>query len=98
MSFWSTCHRLELAIKYSVGAELLRDIKECLMELYHLYKKSSKKLCSFEDLINKLKDLVELEGNYTEDTETVPINACGTQRIALSNIEFFLVRMFSYSD
>ena len=50
MSFWSTCHRLELAIKYSVGAELLRDIKERLMELYHLYKKSSKKLCSFEDL------------------------------------------------
>ena len=43
---WCTFHQLQLAIKESAVTVLLNDIKECLMKLHYLYKKSTKKLRS----------------------------------------------------
>ena len=75
------CHQLELAIKDSIGAGLLNDIKECLMKLYYLYEESSTKLRSLNQLVKDLDGLVDLVDNPTEDNGVAPIKACGTRWI-----------------
>ena len=88
LSFWCICHRLELAIKDAIGNGLLSDIKECLLRLYYLYNKSSKKLRSLEELIKDLEGLIkDLEGlialqdSCIEDEGIAPMKACGTRWI-----------------
>ena len=40
---------------------MLNDIKECLMKLFCLYNKSTKKLRSLKKLIDELDDLLDLD-------------------------------------
>ena len=79
---------MELAIKDAIGNGLLSDIKECLLRLYYLYNKSSKKLRSLEELIKDLEGLIkDLEGlialqdSCFEDAGIAPMKACGTRWI-----------------
>ena len=81
LSFWCICHRLELAIKDAIGNGLLSDIKECLLRLYYLYNKSSKKLRSLEELIKDLEGLIALQDSCIEDEGIAPMKACGTRWI-----------------
>ena len=71
----------ELAIKDSIGAGLLNDIKECLMKLYYLYEESSTKLRSLNQLVKDLDGLVDLVDNPTEDNGVAPLKVCGTRWI-----------------
>ena len=81
LSFWRICHSLELAIKDAIGNGLLSDIKECLLRLYYLYNKSSKKLRSLEELIKDLEGLIALQDSCIEDEGILPMKACGTRWI-----------------
>ena len=56
---WCMAHRLELAIKESLGGTKFNDIDEMLLNIYLLYEKSSKKLSQLEELAVNLKDLYE---------------------------------------
>ena len=79
--FWCIVHQLELAIKDSIGDGLLHDIKECLLKLYYLYNKSTKKLRSLKELISELDGLSDLNDNTIGDDGVAPIKACGTKWI-----------------
>ena len=81
LSFWCICHRLELAIKDAIGNGLLSDIKECLLRLYYLYNKRSKKLRSLEELIKDLEGQIALQDSCIEDEGIAPMKACGTRWI-----------------
>ena len=77
--FWCIVHQLELAVKESVGKGFLNDTKECLMKLYYLYNKSTKKLRSLKKLIDELDYLVDLTGNFIKDDGVASIKAFGTR-------------------
>ena len=79
--FWCIDHPLELVIKDSIGDGLLHDIKECLLKLYYLYNKSTKKLQSLKELISELDGLLDLNDNPIGDDGVAPIKACGTRWI-----------------
>ena len=79
--FWCIIHQLELAIKDSIDDGLLHDIKECLLKLYYLYNKSTKKLRSLKELISELDGLLDLNDNPIGDDGVAPIKACGTRWI-----------------
>lgn len=72
ISFWCIVHKLELAIKDSIGDGLLHDIKECLLKLYYLYNKSTKKLRSLKEIISDLDGLLDLSDSPIEDDGAAP--------------------------
>ena len=71
--FWCIVHQWELAFKESVAKGLLNDIKECLMKLYCLYCKSTKKLRPLEELLDELDGVVDLAGNLIEEDGRAPM-------------------------
>ena len=71
--FWCIIHELELAIKESIAKGLLNDIKDCLMNLYYLYNKTTKKLRSLKKLIDEFDGLVDLTVSFIEDDGVAPI-------------------------
>ena len=69
-------HRLELALKQALK-EWFEPITTCLMNLYYLYEKSSKKLRELKVLHKLLKEICKFEDNQVK-----PHRATGTRWIA----------------
>ena len=59
----------------------MEQIKECILRMYYLYNKRSKKLRSLEDLFTELEGLIELHDSYSEGQGVAPMKACGTRWI-----------------
>ena len=74
-SFHTISLQLKFAIKEYDDKGLLNDIKYCLMKLYYLYIKSTKKLRSLKEPIDELDGLVDL----TDNNGVASIRSCGTR-------------------
>ena len=59
--FWAWCyaHRLELASKNGLTSKLFKKIKEMLVRLYYLYKKSPKRTRELASIVEDLKEAFE---------------------------------------
>ena len=73
---WCLSHRLELAMKHALK-DLIEPIEKCLMNLYYLYEKSSKKTREIKDLYDMLKEILEFQNGVVK-----PHRAAGTRWIA----------------
>ena len=63
---WCLSHRLELALKDSLGEEHMKEISTCLTNLFYLYKQSSKKLRELRQLHSVLKNVYMFENNQVK--------------------------------
>ena len=72
---WCVAHRLELALKDSLKT-WMEPINVCLMNLYYMYQKSSKKLREVKVLHNILKETYQFENGSVK-----PVRATGTRWI-----------------
>ena len=57
---WCYAHRLELACKNAFTTTLFKDIEEMLLHQYFLYKKSPKKTREMGEIVEDLKEALEL--------------------------------------
>lgn len=73
---WCISHRLELAMKDSLGNDL-SVVKTALTNLYYLYQKSSKKLRELRQMHDVLKEIYDFE-----DGQLKPAKVGGTRWIA----------------
>lgn len=74
---WCYAHRLELACKDALCSQLIKDIKECLLCLYYLYRKSPKKSRELGSIVAELGEVYCFPkgGN-------MPVRSQGTRWIA----------------
>ena len=48
---WCLAHRLQLALKDSLGQTSFKEVDDVILRLYYLYKKSPKKLRQLHELV-----------------------------------------------
>ena len=60
---------------------MLNDIREYLLNLYYLYRKSKTELRALENIVDELDGLVDLADNFINDDGVATIRACGTRWI-----------------
>ena len=79
--FWCLAHRLELALKDALKSTFFTTIDELLLQVYYLYKKSPKKCCELESVVQELKACLE-PTEIPKEGGSRPLRACGTRFIA----------------
>lgn len=86
---WCICHRLELALQDAFKSTILNEIREMLMRLFYLYKKSLKLLRSLRELSESISELTDnddaeliVKDNILSDAGIIPLKSYGTRWIA----------------
>lgn len=79
--FWCLANRLELSVKDALDSTYFHTIDDILLRLYYLYNKSPKKCRQLVDVVNQLKECLEIS-EMPKKGGNNPLRACGTRCVS----------------